>query len=122
MDITRRDLLSGAATIAAVALPTAALANGGEPDPHPAWLAQILNLRARVDAGDLTEEQADQLLDQKGELEDHLYEVQAWTLDGLRAQLAGAVAALDDGTFHHAIEGQGLRTALATLEQLAGRA
>ena len=116
---SRRTLLGCAA---ALAVPAGAAAAAVEADPHPAWLAAILELRDRINTGGLTEEQSDQLFDEKCELEDRLYERQAQTLAGLRAQIAGAVQAVDRGTFNEEIEGLGLRNALATLDMLAGRA
>lgn len=126
---TRRTVLAAAAVCApaaaftAIAEQDANLAPGA--DSHPAWLARIMELRSEINSNrSLTKEEADELFDRECELEDALYETPARTLDGVRAQLAGAVAAVEAGSFNPEIEGMGLRTALAALDGMlaTGRA
>ena len=116
----RRALLGRIAAGAALAAPAAALAATQKPDPHPAWLAEVERLKAEINAC-ATDEASNHLAERKGALESLIGETPARTMAGVRAQVTLALAHLEYFSEASAEEA-GLRNALATLDQLAGRA
>jgi hypothetical protein len=121
---SRRAVLARAAALpAAVAVPASGDAvqplSTAEPDPHPAWTRQWIELTdASADPG-LSEEAYQHLIDQILELEHLVGTTPARGLDGARAQIRLALLCLREGMTSGEQVEAGLESALGVLDRLA---
>ncbi len=92
-------------------------------DPHPEWWRKATAIRSWINdprAGDREDEETDGPFAESIRMEDLIAETPARTLDGVRAQVALVIHALDEIGSHSDNDILALKNALATLDRLAG--